>query len=663
MGENLFAAKNYKTTKAKVGYTQRKRTPLKTYKELGFKSGLEVHQQLATDEKLFCRCPVGIYQKFDDYDAELIRHMRPTLSEMGTYDGTALMEFRTKKNITYRIINETTCTYEVDDTPPFPINRQALDFAIEISLLLKQNIVGELHITRKQYLDGSIPTGFQRTAIIGIEGEIPLKNKNVRIIQLSIEEDSCREVSDIGHERTYTTDRLGIPLIETVTYPELLTPDEVMEAGQVIRFINRSSGKVRTGIGAGRQDVNVSVTGGTRVEIKGVSRISWIPELTHIEAFRQKALLIIKDELNKRIEDTKKWKPRFKTLNFDVSDIEYEPIKNAMDNGWQLVACDLPNFKGILSHFLQPGKTFADELENRLKVIACLEKPNMVHSEDMNPVFNEDMLKKRSKLLGSSGNDAQIVFWAAEADIKTAKETIEERCQMAFEGVPNETRKALKDGTTIFERVLPGADRMYPDTDSAPIPIEDNQIESIRNRLPVGLNDRLKQLKKWKIPEDCYHYILRNNLMPLLEEVIKETKVDPKWLGTLLGHRMKYIEGQIIPSEGFKYELIHHLIIFLQKKKLDLDIVAEMLPIICLHPQMEFESVLNLLEFEIYPKEKILKNVINLKSMFPKIDKSKNPKATKKWIMGNLRPIALGNIPLRELNKFVRESLSNGGVK
>ncbi len=654
---------NYKTTMKSIDYKPRSKTKRKDYEKLGFKSGLEVHQQLATEEKLFCHCPVGIYQNLEDYDAELIRHMRPTLSEMGTYDGTALMEFRTRKNITYRIKNVTTCTYEVDDTPPFPINQQALDYAIEISLLLKQNIVGELHITRKQYLDGSIPTGFQRTAIVGIEGEIPLKNKNVRIIQLSIEEDSCREVSDIGHERIYTTDRLGIPLIETVTYPELLTPDEVKEAGQVIRFINRSSGKVRTGIGAGRQDVNVSITGGTRVEIKGVSHISWIPELTHIEAFRQKGLLEISEELINRIENPDKWKPTFKTLNFDVSDIEYEPIKNALENGWNLIACNLPKFKGILSHFLQPGKTFADELEGRLKVIACLDKPNMAHSEDMNPVFNEDMLKKRSKLLESTEDDAQIVFWAAEIDIQTTKETIEERCRMAFEGVPNETRKALTDGTTIFERVLPGADRMYPDTDSAPIPIEDEQIELIRQNLPIDLKDRLKQLKKWQIPEDCYQYILKNNLMPLLEKTIQDTKVDSKWLGTLFGHRMKYIEGQIIPAEGFNYKLIYKLIKFLKKQKIEFDIAENMLPIMCLHPQMEFESVLNSLEYEKYPKEKILKNVTSLQSMFPKINKSTNPKAAEKWIMGNLRPIALGNIPLQELNKYVQESISKGGAK
>jgi len=660
---NFDPTANFKSTLKKIGYKIRTKTSQKDYYELGFKSGLEVHQQLATDEKLFCHCPVGIYQDLNDFDAELIRHMRPTLSEMGTYDGTALMEFKTRKNIIYRIKNETTCTYEVDDTPPFPINKQALDFAIEISLLLKQNIVGELHITRKQYLDGSIPTGFQRTAIVGIEGEIPLEEKKVRIIQLSIEEDSCREVSDVGHERIYTTDRLGIPLIETVTYPELLTPDEVMEAGQVIRFINRSTGKVRTGIGSGRQDVNVSITGGTRVEIKGVSHISWIPELTHNEAFRQKALLVIKDRLNRKIKNTKKWKPTFKNINFDVSDIQFEPIKKAMDNGWQLIACNLPDFKGVLSHFLQPGKTFADELDERLKVIACLEKPNMVHSEDMNPVFNENMLKKRAKLLGSNKDDAQIVFWAAEQDIQTAKETIEERCRIAFEGVPNETRKAMCDGTTIFERVLPGADRMYPDTDSAPIPIEADWIDSIKKRLPVNLSSRLKQLKRWKIPQDCYHFILKNNLMPLLEKIVNETKVDPKWLGTLMGHRMKHIEGQLLINKSFDYEIIHQLIVFLKKKKLELEIALIMLPIIYSNPQMEFESVLNLLEFEKFPRDKIVKNISNLQLMFPKIKKSKNPRAAEKWIMGNLRSISLGNIPLKELNRYVLESLSNGGSK
>lgn len=654
---------NYEQTRKIVGYIPRKKAKPETYKKLGFKSGLEVHQQLATSEKLFCRCPVGIYQDLNDFDAELVRHMRPTLSEMGTYDGTALMEFKTRKNITYRIKNVTTCTYDVDDTPPFPINREALDYAVEISLMLKLNIVGELHIARKQYLDGSIPTGFQRTAIVGIEGEIPLKNKKVRISHLSIEEDSCREVSDIRHERIYTTDRLGIPLIETVTHPDMTTPDEVKEVCHYIRFLNRSSGKVRIGIGAGREDVNVSVKGGTRVEIKGVSHISWIPELTHNEAFRQKGLLEIKKELNKRVSDPKKWKPNFKIINFDVFDIEYPPIKEAMENGWKLVACNLPEFKGILSFFLQPGKTFADELEGRLKVIACLERPNMIHSEDMNPVFNEQLLKKRSKLLGCKDNDAQMIFWASKEDLQTAIETIEERCRMAFEGVPNETRKALKDGTTIFERVLPGADRMYPDTDSAPIPIEDIYIEKIRNNLAVDMKERLQQLKKWDVPEDCYHYILRNNLLPLILKIINKFSIEPKFLTTLLAHTLKHIEGQYIPSTQFDYEMVYDVIKSVKRNKLDLEILKVVLPVLYQHPQMDFDSILNTIKFEKLKKEQIIGNIPSLRKMFVTIRNSKNPLAEEKWIMGNLRKIALGNMSLRDVKKEVGNVLSSGGAK
>ena len=169
MKKNFDPVKNYNETRDAIGYVPRKKATQKTYDEIGFMSGLEVHQQIQTKEKLFCRCPAGCFHANDVYDAEVIRHMRPTLSELGEYDGTALMEFKTRKEIVYRIKNETTCTYEVDDTPPFPLNREALEKAILISLLSKLKIVGEVHITRKQYLDGSIPTGFQRTAIIGVE--------------------------------------------------------------------------------------------------------------------------------------------------------------------------------------------------------------------------------------------------------------------------------------------------------------------------------------------------------------------------------------------------------------------------------------------------------------------------------------------------------------
>ena len=100
--------------------------------------GLEVHAQLLTRTKMFCRCPAGRYST--EYDAEVLRHMRPTLSELGEYDGTALMEFKTKKNVVYLLHKSNVCTYEMDDTPPFMIDETALDIALEVALLLNLNL-------------------------------------------------------------------------------------------------------------------------------------------------------------------------------------------------------------------------------------------------------------------------------------------------------------------------------------------------------------------------------------------------------------------------------------------------------------------------------------------------------------------------------------------
>lgn len=641
---------NYLQTQKAIGYITRRKATQTDYDRIGFMSGLEVHQQLKTGKKLFCRCPAGIFQAPDDFDAEIIRHMRPTLSELGEYDGTALMEFKTRKTIVYRLKSPTACTYEIDDTPPFLVNQEALEQAIEISLLCRLNIVGEVHITRKQYLDGSIPTGFQRTAIIGVEGEIPLKNKKVRLIQLSLEEDSCREVSDIGHVRVFRTDRLGMPLIETVTYPDMVNPDEVMEACNYIRFLNRSTGKVRTGMGAGRQDVNVSCRGGTRVEIKGVAHTKWIPELTHNEAFRQYALLNIRSLLLAKFPDWKQWKIKAEKLSRKTVEFSYEPLGSAQRCKNPVYAINLPGFKGILSHFTQPGKIFANELSERLKVIACIEHPNLIHSEMLSPVIEPGAFEIIRKTLNASDDDAQLIIWGPADDMPTALETIEERCMMAFQCVPNETRKSFEDGTTIFERVLPGADRMYPDTDSPPIPLKDSYIDELKKRLPEDVIDRYHKLKAWNVPEDTYTYIFKKDLFPLIERIINELNIPPAFCGTFFGHTLKFVEGHYKPSSAFNYKIIFGLFRYLKEQGLALELARKMLPVVYQYPKMEFESVLTSIHFKPNDKNNIIGRIPFLKKKFNQVRASGHPADEHNWIMGQLRPVALGNIPLTELS-------------
>jgi len=642
---------HYEATKKNAGYVCLKKANQKTYDRIGFMAGLEVHQQLLTKEKLFCHCPAGIYNKSEAYDAEVIRHMRPTLSELGEYDGTALMEFKTRKQIVYRLKNETACTYEVDDTPPFPINREALQIAIEIALLAKLNIVGEVHITRKQYLDGSIPTGFQRTAIIGVEGSIPLKNKTVRLIQLSIEEDSCREISDIGHTRIYKTDRLGMPLIETVTYPDCVHPDEVKEACDYIRFLNRSTGLVRTGIGAGRQDVNVSCKGGTRIEIKGVAHTKWIPKLTHIEVFRQWSLLLLRDELRK-IKNYESWKIESYLMEAAGFIFSYPPLAQAVEKQEAVIIVKLSHFKGVLSHFTQPEKTFANEISDRLKVIACLEKPNMIHSESFVSELEDDEWHKIATIAQSQSDDALVVIWGPKEDMKTALETIEERCKIAFTGIPGETRKSLTDGTTIFERVLPGADRMYPDTDSAPIPLEDSFIDKLSKKQTKEVIARYQQLQQWGVPEDTYTYIFSKNYYPLIEEIVNKLQINPIFIATFIGHRLKNILGKN-KNHTFKERMIYHLFAFLNENKLNANLAHRMLPILVMHPRMEFESVLATLKFKKTDSEDIISKLPFINSKFLVNPKKHDPKHRVNWIMGQVQLTALGNMRLSVVSEQV----------
>ena len=513
------------------------------YAAIGLKGGLEVHQQLLTKRKLFCRCPAGYYS--NEYDAEVLRHMRPTLSELGEYDGTALMEKKTNKNIHYRIHQDTVCTYEFDDTPPFFPDEKALDISLEISLLLNLNMVGEMHIARKQYLDGSIPTGFQRTAILGVGGWFPYKDRKIGVRQLSVEEDSCREVSDIGHDRVLLTDRLGMPLVEIVTEPDMRTPQEIAEVCQIIRLLCRSTGKVRTGYGAAREDVNVSVRGGTRVEIKGVPQISRIPLLVYNEAMRQCSLLHIRDLLKQRgiTPETFQWTSHDVTRA--VAKTHYQPIREALEQGHRVKCVVLKGFAGLLNHTTQEQTTFAKEFSDRVRVIACLtELPNTVHSDtasDLLTVRDWKELRKHSK---AGDGDASILVWGNEEDTQTACNEIAIRAKEATQGIPNDTRQALKDGTNGFERVLPGAQRMYPDTDLPPMAIEEARLQGIRAQLPVLIWDRQDEYHRMHLPEDVIEPLCISPRAVFFERLVGELNVDPTFAAVILIQRFKALRRE-----------------------------------------------------------------------------------------------------------------------
>lgn len=438
------------------------------YARVGLRVGLEVHQQLATARKLFCRCPAHLYTK--DYHATVLRHMRPTLSELGEYDGTALMEHKTRKAIHYQIHRSNICTYELDDAPPFELNPDALARALEIAHALGATPMSEVHVARKQYLDGSIPAGFQRTAVVALGGEIEVGEREIPVLQLGLEEDSAREVSDVGHVRVFNTSRLSVPLVEIVTAPALRTPAEAEAAARAIRTLTRATGVVRRGIGAARQDVNVSISGGTRVEIKGVPRHPMIPALVHFEVIRQRALLDLRDKLAAQGRTLEGFAPRHVDLTAPAAVVAFAPIQAALSRGGVVWGLVLPGFQEVLNLPLGPERIFADELSDQARVVGCLDQlPNLVHHPAPSSPLPAAHWARLRAAAAAGQDDALIVVWGPWADVRTAVEELEERARAAFRGVPPETRQFLPNGTTRFERVLPGAGRMYPETDLPPV--------------------------------------------------------------------------------------------------------------------------------------------------------------------------------------------------
>lgn len=652
--------------------------PRLDYAEVGLIAGLEVHQQLLTAHKMFCRCPARRYTTA--HDGEVLRHMRPTLSELGEYDGTALMEFKTKKNIIYLLNESNVCTYEMDDTPPFLVNQEAVDIAIEQCLMLGCDIVDEVHIARKQYLDGSIPTGFQRTAIVGVNGRLPFRGRTLSITQVSVEEDSCREVSDEGHLIVWRTDRLGMPLIETVTGPDLRTPDEVAEAILLVGRVCRSTGHVRVGIGASRQDVNVSVRGGHRVEIKGVPKAGWAPGLVHGEAWRQFNLLRLREELHRR--------GFAEPGSIVVSHADVTDLFAASDQqfvrreGWErfvaegkrrpgfelgsgpfrVWAARLHRLAGTLSWPTQPDHIFASELAGRVRVIAGLDqRPILLHSEKW-PDHRGSLaeLRKVRQRLGCEADDAVVVVWGPEDDVNTAVNEVRLRYEDAVNGVPAETRQPFPDGSTDFERILPGPDRMYPDTDSPPTRVTRDRVD----RLQAGLAEppwvREARYAAAGVPAAVSHYLIRRGGANLVDRLVAETGADLRFTCFFVGEKLKHLRRRSVAVDTISYEHWRELFRLFAADPVLAEAWARIVRLITASPRASVASLLAKEGLGTAPPA-WAERIEPLVGAVGAGGYSTEPEARVRLAMGGLMAELRGRVPAREVRAAVEAAL--GGAR
>ena len=622
------------------------------YRELGFKCGLEIHQQLATERKLFCRCKAVLHR--DKPSTEILRHMRPTLSELGEYDGTALMEFKTKKNVIYQLYDDTVCTYEMDDTPPFPLNQQALEIALEIGLLLDCSIVDEIHISRKQYLDGSIPAGFQRTGIVGVEGDVQYKNRKIRIIQLGLEEDACREISDVGHNIVYKTDRLSIPLVEVVTHPDMKTPQESAEVAELIGRLLRSTGKVRRGLGSVRQDVNVSITGGTRVEIKGVPKLQYIATAVANEANRQKALLDIRDELRLRGISEGTFQSEIKDFTDIFKNTRCQRFENILKKEGCIYGILLRFFGGMFDKTTQLGSTFGDEIAGRVRVIACLdEMPNIVyrnHFEEFG--IDPEEIDRLERLFDAKSTDAIVLVWGNEADVKTAVKEIRIRAIDATRGVPSETRQLLPDLTNTFERILPGPNRMYPDTDSPPTPISGERLARIRKIIPERIWDREKRLAELGLPRMLVRALAISRHIKVFDDIVKDMDINPVLVAVTLEERLKWLRRKGKDVNSISEENIYQLFCRFKENRFSKEAIPVVLEFLADNLEKTTDESIRALDLSPISIEELEKIVVNVLDRFPDYREREFPF---RFIMGEVMNLARNRIDGKIVYEMVME--------
>ena len=543
------------------------------YEELGLVAGLEIHQQLDTETKLFCGCPTRLREP-EETTRRFRRYLHPTKSELGEIDAAALEESRVDREFEY-LGYDTTCLVEADEEPPGTVDGEALETTLEIAALLGMEPVDQAHVMRKIVVDGSNTTGFQRTMLVATDGEIETDVGPVGVEDLMLEEESAKRIDETDGGVRYGLDRLGIPLVEIGTRPDIRTPGQAREAAERIGMLLRSTGKVRRGLGTIRQDVNVSVAEGARVEIKGVQSLEDIDDIVHHEVRRQVELLDIAEELDERGASV--GEPEDVTGLFEGTDSGV--IQGALSDGGRAVGVVLEGFDGLVGRELLPDRRLGTEFADHAKRHGA---GGIFHTDEL-PAYGvtaEEVTALR-EAVGAGPEDAVALVADDPETAELAADAVAERAESAIEGVPEETRDANEDGTTRYLRPLPGAARMYPETDVPPVEPDPSEIET-----PELLTERVERYTaEYGLDEGLAEQVAYGRRMALFERAV-EMDVDPTLAADTLESTVTELRRDGVPVETLTDETFEAVFELLAEGEVATEGVPELLETLAAHPEL-----------------------------------------------------------------------------
>ena len=517
--------------------------------KLGFMCGIEVHQQLATG-KLHSRQPGDLYDVTMDTLPEdwprFSRKLRAARGEGGKIDIAARFETRRNRSFEY-VQSPNSGLIELDDQPPLTHDESALDIALTTSALLNAKPVSLLQTMRKTVVDGSNTSGFQRTTLISTGGTLETSSDSVGISVLCLEEDSARKLdtyaTDTGECVIYNLDRLGLPLIEIATDPDVKTPEHAKETSIALGRTLRQTRRVRRGLGSIRQDLNVSIACGDRIEIKGCQDLSWIPRIIKLEMARQLHFYRLANTLrnqlslpalpsdrrldNATIEASVRDKVaqalplKLADVTEFFADCESKMVVNGLQKSYTMLALPLPGLAGkIGTKQLDSEGSQLPRLGRELAGAAKLAGVKGVFHSDELPAYGIEISNVESvrTALKLSDDDGFVLCLAPKWQAELALESVLLRARAAWHRIPQEVRNVVikkgapDDGTTAPMRPLPGGARMYPETDIPTQMIDSQKWQSIIDNLPMTDSERQIRMNKFDVSADQKDQILAREL-------------------------------------------------------------------------------------------------------------------------------------------------------
>ena len=626
--------------------------------DVGVKVGLEIHQQLATNKKLFCNCtPL----ESDEYFTKFQRRLRASKSELGEFDPAALFEKSKSKTIMYYANPESSCLVEQDEEPPHELDEDARKISLIIASALKSNIFSEIYPMRKTVVDGSNTTGFQRTMLVSQGGFYDVEGMKIGIQSICLEEDAAKILGEQGSIRKFGLERLGVPLVEIATEPFEVELSEIKKIALSLGRILRSTKKVKRGLGSIRQDVNVSIKdGGVVIEVKGVQQLEQLEKVVEYEAKRQHGLL----EISKRIQE-RDWK----FTNEDKKDItelfskcKSKIIQTAIKKSQKIIVISFKNMAGMFGFSPYEGIRLGREVAELVRFFGI---GGVFHSDELPNYGIEELdLKNLKEFLKINENDGFLILSIPEERIQTIVDQIILRIEcIRDQGIPTDTRLATQSGETKFLRPRPGAARMYPETDIPPIIITKEELSEAEKNIPKSWDDSIKELEtKYKINLQLAEQIFDSRYVGLFEEIVEKIKTNPTFVASILCSSITNLERSGLDSNLLKNEEIFKSFQLLEEGKIAKESIEMVFENIMVGKSKTIEEAMKNASIQSVNEEdleKIIEDIVDKNEGIIKNQKERAVGPLMGIAMKELRGKASGEIINNLLLKNIKKKIEN----